>query len=285
MAKKKHQKADQSAGRGRQVSRRDGGAGRAAEAARSTSARCAGSTGSWWRCRNGSRRRGAKVCIVFEGRDTAGKGGTIKRDHGAGEPARVQGRGAVRADRAGAVADVHPALHPALPGGRRGGHLRPQLVQPRRRRAGHGLLHAEQSARSWSRCRRSRRRWSTRASSCSSTGSRSAPTSRPGAWRAGSTIRARSGSCRDMDLKSYSRWYDYSRARDAMFAATDTPWAPWHVARHRRQEAGRLNIISHLLGQVPYEPLEPATSRCPSARRPTATASRTLPLRYIPTPF
>jgi polyphosphate kinase 2 (PPK2 family) len=35
----------------------------------------------------------------------------------------------------------------------------------------------------------------------------------------------------DMDLKSYSRWYDYSRARDAMFAATDTAWAPWYIAR------------------------------------------------------
>ena len=41
----------------------------------------------------------------------------------------------------------------------------------------------------------------------------------------------------DMDLKSYSRWYDYSRARDAMFAATDTAWAPWYIARHRRQAA------------------------------------------------
>ena len=41
----------------------------------------------------------------------------------------------------------------------------------------------------------------------------------------------------DMDLKSYSRWYDYSRARDEMFAATDTAWAPWFVAAHRRQEA------------------------------------------------
>ena len=40
-----------------------------------------------------------------------------------------------------------------------------------------------------------------------------------------------------MDLKSYGRWYDYSRARDAMFAATDTAWAPWYVAQHRRQEA------------------------------------------------
>ena len=61
---------------------------------------------------------GAKICIVFEGRDTAGKGGTIKRDHRAGEPAGVPGRRAARADRAREVADVRAALHAALPGGR-----------------------------------------------------------------------------------------------------------------------------------------------------------------------
>ncbi len=60
----------------------------------------------------------------------------------------------------------------------------------------------------------------------------------------------------DMDLKSYSRWDDYSRARDAMFAATDTPWAPWYVAVTDDKKKGRLNIISHLLGKVPYAPLE-----------------------------
>ena len=60
----------------------------------------------------------------------------------------------------------------------------------------------------------------------------------------------------DMDLKSYSRWYDYSRARDAMFAASDTPWAPWNVAHTNSKKRGRLNIISHLLSQVPYEPLK-----------------------------
>ena len=57
----------------------------------------------------------------------------------------------------------------------------------------------------------------------------------------------------DMDLKSYSRWYDYSRARDAMFAATDTAWAPWYVAHTDDKKRGRLNIISHLLSQVPYD--------------------------------
>src|SRR5271157_3977361 len=50
-----------------------------------------------------------------------------------------------------------------------------------------------------------------------------------------------------MDLKSYSRWYDYSRARDEMFQATDTPWAPWYVIRSDDKRRARLNAISHLL--------------------------------------
>ena len=58
-----------------------------------------------------------------------------------------------------------------------------------------------------------------------------------------------------MDLKSYSRWYDYSRARDDMFAATDTDFSPWHVARADDQRRARLNIISHLLSQIPYKEL------------------------------
>jgi len=56
-----------------------------------------------------------------------------------------------------------------------------------------------------------------------------------------------------MDLKSYSRWYDYSRARDAMFAATDTPWSPWFVAQSDDKQRARLNIISHLLESIKYK--------------------------------
>src|SRR5215468_3139338 len=56
-----------------------------------------------------------------------------------------------------------------------------------------------------------------------------------------------------MDLKSYSRWFDYSRARDDMFKATDTSWAPWFVARSEDKKRVRLNIITHLLGHIPYE--------------------------------
>jgi polyphosphate kinase 2 len=49
-----------------------------------------------------------------------------------------------------------------------------------------------------------------------------------------------------MDLKSYSRWYDYSRARDDMFTATDTDFAPWYVVRSDDTRRARLNIITHL---------------------------------------
>jgi polyphosphate kinase 2 len=56
-----------------------------------------------------------------------------------------------------------------------------------------------------------------------------------------------------MDLKSYSRWYDYSRARDDMFRATDTGFAPWWFVTSDDKKRARLNIISHLLEQIPYE--------------------------------
>jgi len=89
----------------------------------------------------------------------------------------------------------------------------------------------------------------------------------------------------DMDLKSYSRWYDYSRARDKMLAATDTGWAPWYVAHTDDKKRSRLNIISHLLDHVPYNPIAPRDIKLPK-RQPTGDYRESdLPLRYIPTPF
>ena len=89
----------------------------------------------------------------------------------------------------------------------------------------------------------------------------------------------------DLDLMSYSRWYDYSRARDAMFAATDTPWAPWHVARTDDKRRGRLNIISHLLSQIPYKPLAQPDVMLPERQPAGGYTEPSLPMRYIPTPF
>ncbi len=57
----------------------------------------------------------------------------------------------------------------------------------------------------------------------------------------------------EMDLKSYSRWHDYTRARDDMFLKTDTAWAPWRVAKSDDKKRARLNIITDLLKQIPYE--------------------------------
>jgi polyphosphate kinase 2 len=89
----------------------------------------------------------------------------------------------------------------------------------------------------------------------------------------------------DLDLKSYRRWYDYSRARDAMFAATDTDWAPWFLAHSDDKRRARLNIISHLLSQVPYKPLAIPDVTLPKRQRPGGYTEPDLPLRYIPTPF
>ncbi len=89
----------------------------------------------------------------------------------------------------------------------------------------------------------------------------------------------------DMDLKSYSRWDDYSRARDAMFLASDTAWAPWYVADTNDKKRGRLNIITHFLSQIPYEPLAHADVKLPQRQKAGGYREADLPLRHIPTPF
>jgi len=88
-----------------------------------------------------------------------------------------------------------------------------------------------------------------------------------------------------MDLKSYSRWYDYSRARDDMFRASDTSWAPWYVANTDDKKRGRLNIISHVLSNVPYQPLPLPDVKLPAREDVDDYQEPTLPLRYVPTLF
>jgi polyphosphate kinase 2 len=89
----------------------------------------------------------------------------------------------------------------------------------------------------------------------------------------------------DMDLKSYSRWYDYSRARDEMLTWTDTSWAPWFVAHTDDKKRGRLNIISHLLSQIPYEKVERPAVKLPRRQAARGYIEPTLPLRHIPEPY
>ena len=71
-----------------------------------------------------------------------------------------------------------------------------------------------------------------------------------------------------MDLKSYSRWYDYSRARDDMFKATDSSWAPWYVVHSDDKKRARLNIIRHLLHHIPYEAPKREKVELPKRQKP-----------------
>ena len=87
------------------------------------------------------------------------------------------------------------------------------------------------------------------------------------------------------DLKSYRRHYEYCKARDAMIAATDTAWAPWWIVNNDDKKRGRLNIISHLLTQIPYEPLPASAVKMPAKPTPRGYVEPDLPLRRIPTPF
>ena len=66
-----------------------------------------------------------------------------------------------------------------------------------------------------------------------------------------------------MDLPSRSKWYEYSKARDKMLAATDTKHAPWYVLRSDDKKRARLNCIRHLLGLIPYKRLPRAKVKLP----------------------
>jgi polyphosphate kinase 2 len=228
---------------------------------------------------------GAKICIVFEGRDTAGKGGTIKRITERVSPRvfRVIAlpaptereksqmyiqRYITHLPAAGEVvifdrswynrAGVEPVMGFCTPADtERFLELAPGVEKAM---ADNGILVLkywlevsadEQTRRLESRIHDPRKIWKLS----------------------------------DMDLKSYSRWYDYSRARDAMFAATDTAWAPWYIARTDDKKRGRLNIISHLLSQVPYKPLAHRDITLPKRQRPSGYVQPNQPLHHIPTPF
>jgi polyphosphate kinase 2 len=83
-----------------------------------------------------------------------------------------------------------------------------------------------------------------------------------------------------MDLKSFTRWDDYTHARDEMFMATDTAWAPWYIARSDDKRRARLNIIEHLLGNIPYERVPRAKVKLPE-RHVAKSAQTRLPLKFI----
>jgi len=199
------------------------------------------------------QRTGAKVCIVFEGRDGAGKGGTIKAI-----TERVSPR-------------VFHVVALSAPTEREASQMYIQRYIPHLPGAGEIVIFD--------------RSWYNRAGVervmgfCTVEQSREflkvAPLVEKAIVRSGVTLlkywlevspeeqtrrlqdRIDDGrkvwKLSPMDLKSYSRWYDYSVARDEMFQATDTEYAPWLVARTDDKRRGRLNIIADILSRIPYE--------------------------------
>ncbi len=87
-----------------------------------------------------------------------------------------------------------------------------------------------------------------------------------------------------MDIKSYDRWDDYTRARDEMFKATDTGTAPWYVARSEDKKRVRLNVISHILKQVPYK--EPKREKVKLPKRKIGKYKAIdYPFKFVPERF
>jgi polyphosphate kinase 2 len=85
-----------------------------------------------------------------------------------------------------------------------------------------------------------------------------------------------------MDLKSYNRWYDYSRARDEMFKTTDTAWAPWYVVHSNDKKRARLNVISHILQHIPYEEMPREKVKLPDRQKAHGYRQTDYPFRFVP---
>jgi polyphosphate kinase 2 len=85
-----------------------------------------------------------------------------------------------------------------------------------------------------------------------------------------------------MDLRSYSRWFDYSRARDDMFKATDSSWAPWFVVRSDDKRRARLNVIKHLLAHVPYKTAPRDKVKLPKRQKSGDYREPSYPFKFIP---
>ena len=81
---------------------------------------------------------------------------------------------------------------------------------------------------------------------------------------------------------SYTRWDDYTKARDDMFRATDTAWAPWFVARSDDKRRARLNIIEHLLGKIPYKDVPRKKVKLPKRHVSPARKQADHAFKFVP---
>ncbi len=88
-----------------------------------------------------------------------------------------------------------------------------------------------------------------------------------------------------MDIESYRRWYDYSRARDEMFAATDTRFAPWYVVKSDDKKRARLNIIRHLLSKIAYKDAPRDKAKLPKRQKAHGYREPDYPFKHVPAKY
>lgn len=85
-----------------------------------------------------------------------------------------------------------------------------------------------------------------------------------------------------MDIKSYSCWYGYSKARDDMIMSTDTSWAPWHIVDSNNKRRAHLNIISHILSLIPYKKVPLKKVTLPERQKKGDYKEPNYPYRLVP---
>jgi polyphosphate kinase 2 len=85
-----------------------------------------------------------------------------------------------------------------------------------------------------------------------------------------------------MDLRSYSRWYDYSRARDDMFKETDSSWAPWYVVPSDDKKRARLSILTHILAKIPHKKVKRDKVKFPDRQKAHGYVEPDYPYKYVP---
>src|SRR5215475_8926442 len=88
-----------------------------------------------------------------------------------------------------------------------------------------------------------------------------------------------------MDLKSYNRWNDYSKARDQMFEASDTGFAPWYVVKSDDKRRARLNLITHLLEKIPYKSAPREKVKLPKRQISRSHRESNYPFKFIKEQF
>lgn len=229
------------------------------------------------------RATGAKVCVLFEGRDTAGKGGVIKR---------ITERVSPRVFRVVAL----PA-----PTDREKSQMYFQRYMPHLPAAGEVVIFD----RSWYNRAGVERVMGFATEEQVKYFLKYAPLVERAITHSGiilikywlevdmdvqdERLRARDQDPRKiwkltpMDIKSYTHWYDYSRARDEMFAATDTPENPWYVVDANEKRRARLNCIAHMLSVVPYEEVPRKPVKFPKRQARGDYVEPDYPYRMVPT--